>query len=132
MKKNGLLNSNLSALLSDMRHIDQFTIGDAGLPVPEDVWQIDLALSENFPSFIAVLENILEDFEVEKIILAEEIKENNATQLENIKELLPDDIEIEFVSHEDFKVQTAHSKAIVRTGEMTAFSNIILQSGVIF
>lgn len=132
MKKKGILNSDLSKLLSDMRHTDQFTIGDAGLPVPTNVKQIDLALSENMPSFIDVLKTVLDDFKVEKVYLAEEIKENNTKQLEAIKNLLEDNVTVVFVSHEAFKQQTEQSRAIVRTGEMTPFSNIILQSGVIF
>jgi len=40
--------------------------------------------------------------------------------------------EVTFVSHEAFKKQSGQSKAIIRTGEATPFSNIILQSNVIF
>ena len=37
MKKHGILNSDISKVLSDLGHTDQITIGDAGLPVPEGV-----------------------------------------------------------------------------------------------
>ena len=70
---------------------------------------------------------------MEKVILAEEIKENNPEMLKKIKEILSDKkIEIEFVSHEYFKKLSSSSKAIVRTGECTPYANIILQSGVNF
>ena len=36
------------------------------------------------------------------------------------------------VSHEEFKNQTRHSQAIVRTGECTPYANVILKSGVVF
>ena len=39
---------------------------------------------------------------------------------------------IHYVSHEEFKEKTAYTKAIIRTGEATPYSNIILQSGVLF
>ena len=42
------------------------------------------------------------------------------------------DVEIEYVSHSEFKKETEQSKAIIRTGEDSPFSNIILQSKVIF
>ena len=131
MKKNGILNSEISKLLSDLGHTDQITIGDAGLPVPDGVMKIDLALKLGTPSFIEVLEEVLKDMAVEKLILAEEIKVDNESQLDAIHQLV-DTNEVAFVSHEAFKKQTGHSKAIIRTGEATPFSNIILQSNVIF
>lgn len=131
MKKNGILNSEISKLLSDLGHTDQITIADAGLPVPDGVKKIDLALKLGTPTFIEVLEEVLMDMAVEKVILAEEIKVDNESQLDAIHQLV-DTNEVAFVSHEVFKKQTGHSKAIIRTGEATPFSNIILQSNVIF
>ncbi|OFK58859.1 D-ribose pyranase [Globicatella sp. HMSC072A10] len=132
MKKHGILNSEISKVLADLGHTDQITIGDCGLPVPSNVKKIDVSLSQGFPKFIEVLKVVLEDMKIEKVILAEEIKKENANQLEAIKLLLEDDVEIEFVSHEDFKQQTQESKAVIRTGEITPYSNIILQSNVTF
>jgi len=131
MKKNGILNSEISKLLSDLGHTDQITIADAGLPVPDGVKKIDLALKLGTPSFIEVLEEVLMDMAVEKVILAEEIKVDNESQLDAIHQLV-DTNEVTFVSHEAFKKQSGQSKAIIRTGEATPFSNIILQSNVIF
>lgn len=132
LKKNGILNSEISKVLADLGHTDQITIGDCGLPIPTDVKKIDLALKQGVPLFIDVLEEVLLDIEVEKIILAEEIKENNSVVLEQINALFPNGIDIEYVSHENFKKQTHESKAVIRTGEVTPFANIILQSNVIF
>ena len=42
------------------------------------------------------------------------------------------DIRISYVSHEEFKVNTAQSVAILRTGEFTPYANITLKSGVVF
>ncbi|MGH2107039.1 D-ribose pyranase [Aerococcus urinaeequi] len=131
MKKNGILNSEISKLLSDLGHTNQITIADAGLPVPDGVKKIDLALKLGTPSFIEVLEEVLKDMAVEKVILAEEIKVDNESQLDAIHQLVGTN-EVEFVSHEAFKKQSGQSKAIIRTGEATPFSNIILQSNVIF
>jgi len=131
MKKNGILNSEISKLLSDLGHTDQITFADAGLPVPDGVKKIDLALKLGTPSFIEVLEEVLKDMAVEKVILAEEIKVDNESQLDAIHQLVGTN-EVEFVSHEAFKKQSGQSKAIIRTGEATPFSNIILQSNVIF
>ncbi|MBF6626358.1 D-ribose pyranase [Aerococcaceae bacterium zg-BR9] len=132
MKKNGILNSEISKVLSDLGHMDQITIGDCGLPISEGVKKIDVALNKGFPRFIEVLEVILKDMEIEKVILAEEIQHHNSCQLDAIKGLLNNSVEIEFFSHEQFKQKMQISKAVIRTGEVTPYSNIILQSGVIF
>lgn len=132
MKKNGILNSEISKILSDLGHTDQITIGDCGLPIPDGVKKIDLAIKLGTPSFQEVLSAILEDMKVEKIVLAEEIKEKNNIQNDTTLEKIGDEVTKEYVSHEEFKKLTSKSKAIIRTGEASPYSNIILQSGVIF
>ena len=42
------------------------------------------------------------------------------------------DLPVTFVSHEAFKEKTAQCKAVIRTGEVTPYANIILCSGVSF
>lgn len=132
MKKYGILNSDISKVLADMGHTDQLVIGDCGLPVPNDVKKIDLALKLGTPSFIETLETVLEDMKIEKIILATEIQEQNVEVLAQIKALIDEDVEVEFVEHELFKKLNADAKAVIRTGEITPYANIILQSDVIF
>jgi len=131
MKKNGILNSEIAKVLTDLGHTDQITIGDAGLPVPNGVKKIDLALALGEPTFLRTLEEVLKDMAIEKVILAKEIQTDNPNQEEAVLRLIGD-VEIEYVSHSEFKKETEQSKAIIRTGEDSPFSNIILQSKVIF
>ncbi len=131
MKKNGILNSEISKVLSDMGHTDTICIGDCGLPIPDEVYRIDVAIKKGLPTFMEVLEEVANDMVIEKIVLAEEIQQINPKVFNEIKNLLGE-IEIEFVSHEQFKIKTHDTKAIIRTGEYTAYANIILQSGVNF
>lgn len=139
MKRGILLNSEISYVISKLGHTDTLTIGDCGLPVPEGVQRIDLAVVKGLPEFMPVLRAVLEEQEIEKVILAEEIKAANPELLGDILELLEKtgekenkDIEIEYVPHEDFKKKTKESKAVVRTGEYRAYANIILVSSVTF
>ncbi|AQW20974.1 D-ribose pyranase [Lentilactobacillus curieae] len=131
MKKTTVINTELSNVIAGMGHMDWLSIGDAGMPVPMGTKKIDLALTKQLPSFMDVLKNILSELEVQKIYLADEIKTENPEQLKAINELLPD-VEVEFMPHSDLKKNLAKTHAFVRTGEMTAFSNIILESGVTF
>ncbi|VTS19272.1 D-ribose pyranase [Streptococcus porcinus] len=130
MLKDGILNSDLAKLAADLGHTDRVCIGDLGLPVPEGVAKIDLALKPGYPSFQEVLDIYLDHIKVEKIILAEEIKRINPEQLETVVAKLDSGIEVEYVSHEELKTLNKGVKAIIRTGENTPYSNIILQSGV--
>lgn len=133
MKKLGILNSDISRVLSYMGHTDCIAIGDCGLPIPDEVERIDLALAFGEPTFMRTLEIVAEDMKVEKIVLAQEIKDQNPIVLGKIEEFFKDqEIEVEFVSHTELKKRTHDCKAVIRTGETTPYANIILQSGCIF
>ena len=131
MKKTKLINSEISYTISQMGHTDSLTIGDCGLPIPQNVKRIDLALKYGVPTFLETLDTVLEELCVEEIIIASEIKEQNE---EMYKELLKrfENIAIPEVSHEEFKKMTKDSKAVIRTGECSPYANVILKSGVVF
>ena len=135
MKKQGILNSDISRVLSYMGHTYTLCIGDCGLPIPDEVERIDLALCFGEPTFMRTLEIVAGDMKVEKIVLAEEIKEKNPAVLSEIQAYFAGagtEVEVEFVSHAELKERTHDCKAVIRTGETTPYANIILQSGCIF
>lgn len=131
MKKRGILNSDIAEVLADMGHTDTICIADAGLPVPPSVRKIDISVKNGLPSFIDTLKAVADDMEVEKIVIAEEVKENNADVFCELIRLFGN-VETEYVPHNDFKEMTKNCRAVIRTGEMTPYANIILQSGCIF
>ena len=133
MKRHGILNSDISRVLSYMGHIDCICIGDCGLPIPDETERIDLAVKFGVPTFMDVLKEVGNDMKIEKIVLAEEIKEHNPQVLAEITEYFKgQDVEVEYVSHVGLKQMTRECKAVIRTGETTPYANIILQSGCIF
>lgn len=133
MKKNGILNSEISRVLSYLGHTDCICIGDCGLPIPDETERIDLALTFGEPTFLRTLELVAGDMKIEKIVLAEEIKSQNPAVLAGIEALFAgQNVEVQFVSHVELKEQTKTCKAVIRTGETTPYANIILQSGCIF
>ena len=133
MKKAGILNSDISRVLSYMGHTDRICIGDCGLPIPEMVERIDLALKFGVPTFMETLATVAGDMKIEKIILAEEIKTQNPKVLAEVEELFAgQNVEVQFVTHVELKALTHDCRAVIRTGETTPYANIILQSGCIF
>ncbi|WP_340297100.1 D-ribose pyranase [Staphylococcus coagulans] len=134
MKKSTMLNSHVSQAIATMGHFDLLTVNDAGMPIPNDERRIDLAVTKGLPSFIDVLAAVLDELKIQKIYLAEEIKTHNAAQLKQIKALIDQDVEIAFIPHSEMKAYLSHplNKGNIRTGEITPFSNIILESNVTF
>jgi D-ribose pyranase len=131
MKKGKFLNSQITSVIASMGHTDTMVIADAGLPVPCGVKCIDVSLIRGTPSFMQTLNSLKDEIYIESVILAEEIKEKNPDLLKEIKEIYGESM-IKYVDHEQFKVFTKESKAIVRTGECSPYANIILSSGVEF
>lgn len=139
MKKTILLNAPLSHLIATMGHTDSITICDAGLPIPATQKCVDLALTPGVPTFLSTLQAVVSELFVEKVILAEEIKQNNPqlnqsiiVMIEQLRIEQNKEITLEYISHEQFKQRSAQGKGVVRTGEYSPYANVILYSGVPF
>ncbi|MDW6005469.1 D-ribose pyranase [Vibrio mangrovi] len=139
MKKNQLLNSELSYLVATLGHTDEITVCDAGLPIPETTQRIDLALTHGVPGFIETTRTLLAEMQIEGVIIAEEFREVSPILHAALLDLLESEeqqsgktVSRTYVSHEEFKVRSGESRAIVRTGECTPYANVIFQAGVVF
>jgi len=131
MKKIGILNQPISAVIADLGHLDTLVIADAGLPIPTETERIDLALTQGIPTFLDTLRVVLTEMQVERVVVAEEMLTVSPQVHAAIKELLGS-IPIETIPHTTFKAQTRSARAIIRTGEFTPYANIILVAGVVF
>lgn len=131
MKKIGIIHSELSRLISELGHTDTIVIADSGLPIPSDVKRIDLALKKGVPGYMETLDTILEEMQVERYTIADEMKSVNPDLHHRTEQALKE-ANGESVSHEQFKLLTRQAKAIIRTGECTPYANVILHAGVTF
>ncbi|MDI6601500.1 MAG: D-ribose pyranase [Thermoanaerobacteraceae bacterium] len=131
MKKTALINHRLSEVIAMMGHKDTMTIADSGLPIPKSVERIDLALTRGIPTFLDTLKVTLSELNVEEAIVASEMKNVSPEVYSEVKKILGD-VPIVEVPHEELKLMTKDSMAVVRTGEYTPYCNIILRSGVVF
>jgi D-ribose pyranase len=134
-----IIHPDLLFSLASLGHKDMFAISDAGLPIPVGVKRIDLAYTRGKPQFLEIVELLLRNLVVEKAVLAEEIKTYNKRVHETLLSIIDaysrrrgQNIEIEYVPHEKFKSYLPSVKFVVRTGEYTPYSNIILVAGVLF
>ena len=85
MKKTGIINAPISRVISQMGHMDMITIADAGLPIPDSVERIDMALKQGVPGFIETLSVILDELHVEKVIIATEMLQTSPEIYNKIK-----------------------------------------------
>lgn len=139
MKKTALLNAELSHLVATLGHTDEYTICDAGLPIPESAQRIDLALTHGIPAFIEVVKTLLSESQIEGVIMAQEFPQVSPELHAQLMAMLDAEqrrcaktFTISYLSHEAFKTRTHQSRAIIRTGECTGFANVIFQAGVVF
>ncbi|RED49049.1 D-ribose pyranase [Aestuariispira insulae] len=136
MKRTALLNRDVSALIASLGHLDEIVIADAGLPVPDGVRCIDLAVLAGVPGFFDLLEAVRTELAVEQVVLADEAQGPFRGQLESVLSAWAVEqgkpIAVETQSHESFKQRTGRAKAVIRTGETTPYANVILISGVVF
>jgi D-ribose pyranase len=128
VKRGGIINAQLTGELARLGHTDLVVVCDAGLPIPSGPTVVDLAFRFGVPSFRTVLLGLLEEVVVEGATAAEEVRENpDVSGL--LQEILPD---LGLVPHQELKRMSAAAKLVVRTGEATPYSNVILRCGVAF
>ena len=129
MNKSGILNRDISCVISRIGHLDELIICDAGFPIPNSVTAVDISLAVNKPRVTEVLKELLKYFSVEKIIIALETREVSPTMFKNIINIFNKNIEVETISHMELKQKSKSVKAIIRTGDFTAYTNVLLVSG---
>jgi D-ribose pyranase len=131
MKKIGIINQPISAVMAGLGHTDTVVVADAGLPIPAGPERIDLALSAGLPTFLDTLRILLTEMQVERAIVADEMLAVSPAVYQAVKALLGN-TPIDTMPHQTFKEQTRSARAVIRTGEFTPYANIILVAGVVF
>ena len=129
MKEIGAINRGIDAIISKQGHGDLLMVTDAGFAIPLGVEVIDLSLDENKPMVLEVLEMLKKYYSVEKMIMADETKNISPTLFSNISKAFGDGVPVQTIAHSGLKEMSKTVKAIVRTGDFTAFGNVILVSG---
>ena len=135
MLQQGILNPRINHLLSRVRHTNTLVIADWAFPSWKEVETVDLALTRGIPMITDLLELLHPNFKVGRIWQAEEFLATNAEEviakfqggLEGFRPLYPD-LEIIRMPHDDFKQLVLSATGLIRTGDPTAYGNVILES----
>lgn len=129
MKEVGMINAHIDSALSRQGHMDLMMVVDAGFPCPDEVELIDIALSEGVPQILDVLAELRKVHSVEKIVMAQETQDHNPTYFDKVTKSFGDNVEIEVIPHTELKERSHNVKTIIRTGDFTAWGNVMLVSG---
>jgi len=132
MKKIGLLHGELSKTLALLAHDDTLLIGDAGMPVPNGVTLIDLAVTNGIPGFLDVLKSVMSEMLVAEAYIDKEQATVSPKMHAHLKEIVGDSFKLIEYPHEEIKRMSERAKAAIRTGEFIPYANIILKAGVLF
>ena len=127
MLKTGILNPAINSLLSRVRHTNTLVIADRGFPFWPQIETVDIALVDDIPRVLQVLEAVKRNFVAGRAFMAEEFKAHNRaeTQSEFASALGVPTI---FEPHIDFKKRVPQAIGLIRTADTTPYANLILES----
>jgi D-ribose pyranase len=131
MLQNGILNPGLLSLLARVRHTNRLVIADWAFPYWRDMEVVDLALVKGIPTVPDVLEALSPNFKVGEIWQAEEFLVGNPQEtigrFDTCFSRFPE-VRITRLPHLKFKELVPEAIGLVRTGDPTAYGNLILES----
>lgn len=126
MLRSGILHPQLNSLLSRVRHTNTLVIADRGFPFWPQIETVDLALIDDLPTVLDVLQAIVPNFVIGNAWMASEFTQHNDHALQQrFRSLLP---QLAFEPHADLKCRVPAAIGLVRTAGTAQYSNVILQS----
>lgn len=129
MLKTGILNPAILSLIARVRHTNMLVIADRGFPFWPQIETIDISLVDGLPTVNQVLEALLPCVDFGQAYMASEFKELNSPAVVEERRKVLGDIELNFEDHDAvFKKRVPSAIGLIRTGDTTQYSNIILVS----
>ncbi|MGO8767061.1 MAG: D-ribose pyranase [Limisphaerales bacterium] len=128
MLKTGILNPQINALISRVRHTNTLVIADRGFPFWPMIETVDISLVDNVPTVLQVLQALRPNFQVGKAWMAREFLEHNNSKTRAAFAKALEGIELQHEAHIEFKKRVPSAIGLIRTGDTTQYANIILES----
>lgn len=127
MKRSGVLNPALAEGLARLGHGHLVLVVDCGTPIPPGARVVDVSVVAGVPSFVQVLDAVLDEIVIEGAVAAGESAGTVVAGWLEERGLSP-----ELVPHDDLKRLLPGAALVVRTGEATPWANVALRCGVPF
>jgi len=128
MLKTGILNPQINALLSRVRHTNMLVIADRGFPYWPTIETVDIALVDDVPTVLQVLGAIRPNFVIGEVFMAREFREHNSPTIHDRFDSALEGLTPTFVPHAALKRQVPSAIGLIRTGDTILYANMILVS----
>lgn len=128
MLKTGILNAPINELLSRFRHTNTIVIADRGFPSWPTVPTIDISLIDDIPKVLEVLAAVRKACIVGKGWMAQEFAESNSPEVVSEFTKAFEGIDFAYEQHDTFKLRVPKAIGLIRTGDVTPYGNMILES----
>ncbi|HAM71121.1 MAG TPA: transport protein RbsD/FucU [Verrucomicrobiales bacterium] len=125
---NGIINPHVLDLVSRIRHTNSIVIADAAFPFWPMIETVDLSLVKGVPTVLEVVGALLPNWKCGEVIMAEEFKSHNDAKTRGVFRRACGRIPMHFEPHLEFKKRVPHAIGLIRTGDTTAYGNMILVS----
>jgi D-ribose pyranase len=124
----GIINPHLLSLVSRVRHTNMLVIADAAFPFWPQLETVDISLVKGIPTIIQVLDAILPNWKFGEAYMAREFKQGNDLDTQAAFARACRGVPITFEPHLELKKRVPHAIGLIRTGDTTAYGNVVLVS----
>lgn len=124
----GIVNPNILALVARIRHTNMLVIADAAFPFWPQIETVDVSLVKGVPTVLQVVESLLPNWKCGEVIMAEEFKTKNDGKTQKAFTRACKGVKMTFEPHLVFKRRVPDAIGLIRTGDTTAYGNMILVS----
>ena len=128
MLKTGILNPEINALLSRVRHTNTLVIADRGFPFWPLIETVDISLVDDIPTVLDVLRAVRPNFVIGKAWMAKEFHQRNTAATRQAFAAVLKGIPVKHEPHVQFKKRVPIAIGVIRTSDTTQYANVILES----
>jgi D-ribose pyranase len=128
MLQEGILNPHILSLMARIRHTNTLVIADWAFPYWPEIETVDIALTRGIPTVLQVFDLLRPNFKIGSIFMAQEFKRTNPRLILNAFAKSFQGIRVHYEPHVEFKKRVAKAIGLIRTGDPTAYGNIIVES----
>lgn len=128
MLTEGILNPQLRSLIARVRHTNTLVIADYAFPYWPQIETVDLSLVQGVPTVIQLLDAILPVWKCGEIYMAEEFNVHNPKPLRTAFAKARRGVKTVFEPHLQLKQRVPGAIGLIRTGDETIYSNMVLVS----
>jgi D-ribose pyranase len=128
MRESGILNRDINDVLSTLGHTDEMIVCDAGFAIPAGIRTVDISYSENKPTVPEILRELRKHLSVENVVISEDTQKQMPQRFQELARALGE-VPVEIITQSELRARAKSVKAIIRTGDFSAFSNVLIVSG---